>query len=90
MRARTAFPSAWIARLGEKERAARWFRVSIQMGEQLSKPLLQGGWGVGGECRSCLSVFPQQRSFVFPLPPPSPDLEGWQSPKQAIGSDGLP
>lgn len=42
-RARTAFLSAWIARLGEKERAARRFRVSIQVGEQLSKPALQGG-----------------------------------------------
>lgn len=71
-RARTAFRSAWIARLGEKEHAARRFLVSIQMGEQLSKPALPGG-GEGGQgeiVALASGVFPQRRSVR--LSPPSP------------------
>lgn len=80
---RTAFLSAWIARLSEEERAAPRFRVSIQMGEQLSKPALQGGGGGGGAGKGVALASVSSRSgaqFLFPLPLRSAGLEGLAVP----------
>lgn len=63
--------------MGEKERATRRLRVSIQMGEQLSKPVQQGGGGGQGVVSGTLaSASPcSGAGFVLPVPPPLPGLE---------------
>lgn len=65
-RTRTTFASAWISLLSEKERVARWCRVSIQKGEQLSKTALQGGEAGGGVSLASVSSR-SGAQFIFPL-----------------------
>lgn len=93
-RARIAFLWAWIAKLGEKERAARRLRVSIQMGVggggKRSKPALQGGGRVGRGVALASVSSPRGTGFVsFPSLHCHQAWEGWPFPKQAIGSNRL-
>lgn len=88
---RTAFLSAWIARLSEEERATPRFRVSIQMGEQLSKPALQGGGGGRERVSLLLQCLPAAvLSSSFPSLCGRQAWKGWLSPLQAVGSNRLP